>query len=234
MSSIRCSVNPAPLGFYGRKWEELLLGNEVEITCPNGPPASTLTYKIKEDTYQVDGAQVPATDHPYSMSAGLLGEKADFMSAGGPLQDQLWITKDSWDWLFRRLVTQVPGLKKTVMVVASSVTAQRFAAFSGTLSKTNTVRLDPWKSFTDTGTIGDSTGSLQVQAVNAADKVVSSAAFDVNFFMIHPARQLTEAPFHGVISFPAATAKFQIVKDGVVLAEAVSYTHLTLPTKRIV
>jgi hypothetical protein len=36
---------------------------------------------------------------------------------------------------------------------------------------------------------------------------------------VHPPRQLTEAPFQGVISFPADTKKFQIVKDGVLLAE---------------
>jgi hypothetical protein len=223
-STIRCSVNPAPLKFYGRNWDKLLLNIKVEDTCTNGPPASNLVFTkmegLKEVSYQVNGAQVPDTDHPYSMSAGLiLEEKADFMSAGGPSQDQLWITKDTWDWLFRRLVTQVPGLKKTAMLVTPSVTAQRFAVFSGTLSKTNTVRLDPWTSFTDTFTLGDSTGSLQVQAVNAAGIVVASAAFDVQFFTVHPPRQLTEAPFQGVISFPADTKKFQIVKDGVLLAE---------------
>jgi len=223
----RCGVNPAPPAFKGRDWDKYLLDIDPPpalINCTNGPPASTLKYTTNDENDKpvittVNGAPVPATDHPYSIASGLLGEMADFMSAGGPPQNMLWITKDTWDWLFKRLVLLKPDLKKTAMVVASSVTAQRFTAFSGTLSKTNTVRLDPWKSFTDTATLGDSTGSLQVQAVNATGKVVASTAFTVQFFMISPPRQLTEAPFQGVISFPVDTAKFQIVKDGVVLAE---------------
>lgn len=215
MSSIRCSVNPAPDEFEGRDWDK---GFKSVISCTAGRPASTL--KGKDGKTIISGAQVAADDHPYEVNGReLLSEMADFMSAGGAWQKQLWITKDNYDWLFRRLVKQEPGLKKKSIVLASSATAQRFASFSGSLSQTNTVILNPWKSYTDTVTLGDSTGFLMLQAVNAAGSVVASTSFTVQFFMVHPPRELTKAPFEGVINFPADTVKFQIVKDGTVLAE---------------
>ncbi|MFZ4438976.1 MAG: CFI-box-CTERM domain-containing protein [Syntrophales bacterium] len=216
-SSIRCSVNPAPDKFGGRDWDKGF-PKGVVVHCTDGRPASTLVGGINKKT--INGAQVAAVDHPYEIiGRGVLTEMADFMSAGGASQNQMWITKDTWAWLFRRLVTQEAGLKKTTLALAASATAERFASFSGSLSLTNTVKLNPWKSYTDTVTLGDSTGALQVQAVNAAGSVVASTAFTVQFFMVSPPRDLTEAPFHGVINFPATTAKFQIVKDGAVLAE---------------
>jgi len=215
-SAIRCTVNPAPNGFWGRDWDKGLKG---EVTCSDGRPASTL--KGSEGKL-INGAQVAADDHPYEITGrGLLTEMADFMSAsdGGVMQKQLWITKDTYDWLFRRLVTQEAGLKKKTLALAASATAQRFASFSGSLSQTNTVKLNLWKSYTDTASLGDSTGALQVQAVNTAGSVVASSALTVQFYRVSPPKELTEAPFQGVINFPADTAKFQIVKEGAVLAE---------------
>ncbi|MCX5824405.1 MAG: hypothetical protein NTY86_13100 [Deltaproteobacteria bacterium] len=215
ISSIRCSVNPAPNEFKGRDWDKGLTG---VISCTAGRPASALKGKDGETT--ISGAQVPASDHPYDVyGLGILTEKADFMSAGGALQSQLWITKDSYDWLFRRLVRQEPGLRAVSKVLAASVTAQRFVSFSGTLSQTDAVELKPWKSYTDTVTLDDSTSSLMVQAVNGVGSVLASTSFTVQFYMVHPVRTLTTAPFEGVINFPAGTVKFQIVKDGTVLAE---------------
>ena len=220
-SSIRCSVNPAPDKFGGRDWDKGF-PEGVVVYCDAGRPASTLM--ASDGKTVINGAQVAASDHPYEITGrGLLTEMADFMSAsdGGVMQKQVWITKDVYDWLFRRLVTQEAGLKKKTLALAASATAQRFTSFSGSLSKTNTVKLNLWKSYTDTVTLGDSTGvdPLQVRAVNAAGTVVASSAFTVQFFMVSPPRNLAEAPFQGVINFPADTAKFQIVKDGAVLAE---------------
>ena len=214
ISSIRCRVNPAPNGFKGRDWDKGLTG---VISCTAGRPASTL--KGIDGTTIISGAQVASSDHPYDVyGRGILSEMADFMSAGGAWQNQLWVTKDNYDWLFRRLVRQEPGLRMVSRVQAASATAQRFVSFSGTLSQTNTVQLKPWKSYTDTVTLDDSTGSLMVQAVNGAGSVLASTSFTVQFYMVHPVRTLTEAPFEGVINFPVGTAKFQIVKDGTVLA----------------
>lgn len=213
ISSIRCSVNPAPNGFKGRDWDKGLTG---VISCTAGRPASTLTGM--NGTTIISGAQVASSDHPYDVyGRGILSEMADFMSAGGAWQNQLWVTKDNYDWLFRRLVRQEPGLRMVSRVRAASATAQRFVSFSGTLSQTNTVELKPWKSYTDTVTLDDSTGSLMVQAVNGAGSVLASTSFTVQFYMVHPPRTLTIAPFEGVINFPVGTAKFQIVKDGTVL-----------------
>jgi hypothetical protein len=221
-SSIRCSVNPAPNEFKGRDWDKGL-PEGVVVSCTAGRPASTLEGKTKDKDNKpiiISGAQVAASDHPYEIyGREVLLEKADFMSAGGAWQNQLWITKDSYDWLFRRLVKQEPGLEKKSMVLAAPATAMRFVSFSGTLSQTNTVEFNPWKSYLDTFTLGDSTGSLMVQAVNDAGGVLASTSFTVQFYMVHPVRTLTKAPFEGVINFPASTVKFQVVKDGAVLAE---------------
>ncbi len=213
-SSIRCSVNPAPDTFKGRNWDNDLKG---VISCTAGRPKSALKDKEGDP---INGAQVAAADHPYEVNGrGALKEMADFMSSSGPWQKQLWITKDNYDWLYRRLVKQEPGLKRASRVLTAAATAQRFASFSGTLSPADAVELELWKSYADTVGLVDSAGSLMAQAVNGAGSIVASTAFTVQFFMVHPPRVLTKAPFEGVINFPPDTVKFQIVKDGAVLAE---------------
>ncbi|MHB8772821.1 MAG: CFI-box-CTERM domain-containing protein [Syntrophales bacterium] len=213
LSSIRCTVNPAPDGFKGLDWD-----TRKPVSCAAGRPASTL--KGEDGKTIINGAQVAVSDHPYEVNGrGDLEEMADFMSEGGASQEQLWITKDNYDWLYRRLVKQEPGLKHPAVMPAASGAAQRFISFSGTLPQTDAVTVDPWKSYTDTATLADSTGSLMVQAVNGIGSVVASTAFTVQFFMVHPLRELTVAPFAGVVNFPAGTETFRIVKDGRVLAE---------------
>ena len=222
-SSIRCSVNPAPNAFQGRDWDKGL-PEGVVVSCTAGRLASTLAGTDGATT--INGAQVSAFDHPYDVTGrGILPEMADFMSASGAWQSQMWITKDSYDWLFRRLVRQEAGLTKVSRVVATSASTQRFVSFSGTLSNTDTVEINPWKSYTDTVTLSDSTGSLMVQAVNLAGTVLASTSFTVQFYMVHPPRTLTNAPFEGVINFPAGTVKFRIVKNGAVLAEVPVSDH---------
>lgn len=214
LSSIRCSVNPAPDGFKGRDWDNF----ESVASCTDGRKASTL--KGKDGKNIINGAQVAVSDHPHEVyGRGALTEMADFMSAGGAWQSQMWITKDNYDWLFRRLVKQQSEKDILGMVKAASATPQRFVSFSGSLSKTGAVELNPWKSYSDTATLGDTNGPLMVQAVNSAGGVLASTSFTVKFYSMHPPRALTAAPFEGVINFPAGTVKFQIVKDGTVLAE---------------
>ena len=214
LSSIRCSVNPAPDGFKGLNWDT---GLKTVTSCTSKRPASTLK---RPDDSTVNGAQVPEAVHPYEISGrGALPEMADFMSAGGTLQSQMWITQDVYDWLYRRLVLQDQTLSKVSKILSAPGSSQRFLRFSGYLSTTDQIDLNPWKSFTNTAAISDTTGSLMVRAVNGANAVVASAAFTVQFFMTHPPRTLDRAPFSGVIRFPADTVKFQIVKDGSVLDE---------------
>lgn len=214
-SSIRCSVNPAPDGFEGRNWDN---GMQGTIKCTAGRLASTL--KGVDGKTVINGAQVAASDHPYEVGGrGALPEMADFMSASGAWQNQMWITKDSYDWLFRRLVKQEPGITKVTRLVTTSSTTQRFVSFSGTLSKTDAVLLNQLKSYTDDVTLADTAGPSMVQAINAAGDVVASTAFTVQFFTVHPPRVLNVAPFEGVINFPSDTVKFRVVKDGKVLAE---------------
>jgi len=220
-SSIRCSVNPAPNGFQGRNWDNGLTG---VVSCTAGRIASSLLGK--DGATLINGAQVPASDHPYDIyGRGILSEMADFMSAGGAWQSQMWITKDNYDWLFRRLVRQEAGLTRASRIGAASAAAARFVSFSGTLSNTDSIELNPWKSYVDTVTLSDSTGSLMVRAFNGSGSVLASTSFTVQFFMVHPPRALTKAPFEGVINFPVGTAKFQIVKNGTVLAEVPVSDH---------
>ena len=214
LSSIRCSVNPAPNGFQGLDWDN---GLQTVTSCTAGRPASTLTG-VGGDT--VNGAQVPESSHPYEVRGrGALPEMADFMSAGPAFQTQMWITPDNYDWLYRRLVLQDRTLSGASRTLSAVGPPQRFLSFSGYLSKTDQIDLSPWKGFTDTAVIADTTGPLMVQAVNGTGAVVASTAFTVQFFMVHPPRALDSAPFNGVIRFPTDTVKFQIVKNNVVLSE---------------
>ena len=216
LSSIRCSVNPAPDGFKGKDWDNNL---ETVTSCTAGRLPSTLIMDDKKKT-KVNGAQVSKDAHPYEITGrGLLPEMADFMSEGGALQTQMWITQDNYDWLFRRLVKQEVGLFKVKNALTASDSVQRYIAFSGSLSKTGDVEINPWRSYTDTVTLADTAGSRMVRAVNSAGTVLATTAFTVQFFMVHPPRTLDSAPFSGVIRFPPDTAKFQIVQNGQVLAE---------------
>jgi len=239
LSTIRCSVNPAPDGFKGKDWDNT---NILVTNCNKGRKACTI---VDKDGDKINGAQVEPADHPYEINGrGILPEMADFMSEGGALQSQQWITKDCYDWLFRRLVSQEAGLRAKSPVaaapVSASATQKRFLSFSGKLSDANVVELNPWTSYTDTATLADTTGSLMARAVNGAGAVVASSSFTVEFFMRHPARTLTKAPFDGVINFPADAVKFQIVKDGAVLTEvpvstnAPTVTHVAPQTATII
>jgi len=219
-SSIRCSVNPAPDGFKGLNWDN----NRVAFPgCTAGRPASTL-----EDSSGnlANGAQVPASAHPYEVGGrGLLQEMVDFMAASGrvPLQSQIWITPDVYDWLFLRMVKNQPDTPKSTTSVitrlAMDAGPQRFLSFSGSLSKSDIVALDPWKSYTDTADLADTSGALMIRALDGSGNAVASSSFDVEFFTVHPARTIDPAPFTGVVRFPSGTVKFQIVKNGIVLTE---------------
>lgn len=213
-SSIRCTVNPAPNGFKGRNWDN----NFVDFNgCVAGRPASTLT-----DMYNrpINGAQISAFAYPYEVTGrGALPEMADFMSAGGPWQTQLWITQDSYDWLYRRLVLHDVNTMSNTPISRNNDVAERFVSFSGSVSKSGEVELDPWQSYMDTATVSDTTGDYMVEAVDGTVNILASTAFTVTFFMVHPPRDLDWADFEGVIRFPAGTVKFRIIKNGQVLAE---------------
>ena len=220
-SSIRCSVNPAPDGFKGKDWDNNM---QPFNGCTAGRLKSTLIGKDKE---VINGAQVAASAHPYEWNRGYLGEKADFMSAGGAWQSQLWITQDNYDYLFGKLNDSTA--KGVSRILGESATENRFVSYSGIISKTGEVELDPWESYTDTATLIDTTGEYMVKALDATDTVLASSAFTVQFFSVHPPRDLDRVYFEGVVSFPEGTAKFQILKGIEVLKElSVSATKPTV------
>jgi hypothetical protein len=219
-SSIRCTVNPAPDGFKGRNMDD---GLKPFNGCTAGRPQSNLTGM---DGSRLNGAQVPEAAHPYEVSGrGALPEMADFMSASGGWQRQLWITQDNYDWLYRRLVNREGDTFKVLRLPMDAV-PHRFLSFSGSLSTADEVEIAPWESYTDTAELSDTNGPLVLRALNVAGDVVASTAFTVTFSMVSPPIALDRATFSGVIRFPADTVKFQIVKDEAVLAEVPVSTNV--------
>ncbi len=167
-SSIRCSVNPAPDGFEGLDWDN---DDEKFKGCKAGRLPSTLIGKKKET---VSAAQISADTHPYNVDGKVaLQEMADFMGSGA-FQNQIWITRDSYDWLYERLVNKKPDSIKPLMV---PLAPQLFLSFSGTLSKTGVVEIEPWKSYTDTAALTDTSGPLMIQAIDGSGNVVASTSF---------------------------------------------------------
>jgi hypothetical protein len=213
-SSIRCSVNPAPNGFKGLNWDN----NFVAFGgCTAGRPASTLAGA--DGSTLINGAMVPASSHPYDWNRGYLGEKADFMSAGGALQSQLWITPDNYDWLYRKLVLKDPVTMGKSNLLGEADGENRFINFSGTITKSGVVELDPWETYMDTATLEDTTGTYTFQALNNLNTVLASSEIIVHFFSIHPPKELDMVHFDGVANFPEGTSKFRIVKESELLKE---------------
>lgn len=213
-SSIRCSVNPAPNGFKGLNWDNNFIAFNG---CTQGRPASTL-FGADGETL-INGAMVPASSHPYDWERGYLGEKADFMSAGGALQTQLWITPDNYDWLYRKLVLKDPAARSASYLLSEADGENRFISFSGSITKDGDVELDPWETYTDNATLEDTAGTYTFQALNNSNTVLASSEIIVHFFSVHPPKELDMVRFEGVANFPEGTTKFRIVKESEVLKE---------------
>jgi hypothetical protein len=211
--SLRCDVNPAPDGYPGTDW----VTDQSFQGCTAGAPESTLTGPYGP----VSGTGIPANQHPYEVSGrGPLPEMADFMGSGAR-QSRIWITPDTYDWLYRRLVLGQADTHSAVMGAAA--TPQRFLSFSGFLTRAGALTLEPWKSYADTAEVADTTGDLMVRALDGGDNVVASSSFTVSFLANsppgRPLRTVDKAFFSGVIRFPDDTEKFEVIRNGAVLAE---------------
>jgi hypothetical protein len=214
--SFSCTANPTPDEFAGTDFDTQ---EPVRCTAGRVPLAG------------VGGTLVPASHHPYEVGGrGALPDMAEFMGSGG-LQAQFWASQDTYDWIFDRLTPSGASAQsaspRRVRPLAAAAPSQRLLEFSGFIRRNATseadLDLDAWQSFLDDSVVTDSTGPLMIAAVNAAGQRLATTALSVDFDLPggkgEPAQHLAEAPFEGVIRFPAGTTAFQIISGGQELAE---------------
>ena len=197
-----CSVNPAPDGWRGKDW----VNPDKVVSCTQGAVG-----------YEDIGTRIPASSHPYDVNGrGPLGDMADYMGRSGD-DKQFWGTPETYDHLFSQFAPSVASNVKR----NDLLTLQRLIAYSGTISAIdNAVTLEPWKSFSDSLDIPDTTGTYTIKALDLSGNTLATQALEVEFSVrSNPPRQLNTAPFQGTMRFPEGTAKFQIVAGNTVLNE---------------
>ena len=203
--SIRCTVNPTPDAFSGKDWD-----NRANTTSCS---AAKLALPGVSTTL------IPAANYPFEVGGrGALPDVGSFMGSGG-LQSQFWVSQDDYDWLFDQLA---PSAQRASRLRALSA-PERFIAFSGSMKETGELTLNPWRSMTETLAIPDTTGDVMIRAVDASGTALASQALTLQYYVPAtppaPVQKIESAPFQGMMRFPAATTKFQIVKSGTVLNE---------------
>jgi uncharacterized protein (TIGR03437 family) len=199
--SIRCAVNPAPNGFSGKDWDN----REQTTSCTAGRLQAT----------GISATLIPAEARAYEVGGrGDLGAKACFMGSGGKAADY-WVTPDVYKRLFDSLDPVNPIQQSRSN--QRRTTAERVVNFSGFLNSSFDVDNDPWYTLTTTEPAPDSTGPIVLRAVNASGTVLASQALSPQFVALtNPPRTIPWAPYEGVIRFPEATARFEIVANGVI------------------
>lgn len=211
--SINCTLNPAPDGVSGTDFN-----TQSATTCNAGRmKASNI-----DGQYDVDGTLVPQTVNPYDVGgAGPLPNKADFMGAGsGQPTSSSWITPDSYVRLFAQLAPAPAQAQKAAAVRNFAAASIPAVEFSGSVTQSGMVTLQPWQSLVHDGPIPAITGPYSVRALDANGNTLATQGFKVSFFVLtNPPKTVTSAPFGGLIPFPGNTAKFQILKGAVVLKE---------------
>ena len=210
--SINCTLNPAADGVSGTDFN-----TQQPTTCNAGrQPANNIDGK-----YNVDGTLIPESVNPYDVGGpGPLPNRADFMGSGsGQPSSATWITPDSYVRLFSQLAPAqppAPTVRKGATVATPAV------EFGGSVTQAGVVTLQPWHSFQHDGPIPPVSGPYSVRAVDASGNTLASQGFRPSFFVLtNPPTKVTNAPFGGVVAFPANTAKFQILNGTAVLKEIV-------------
>ena len=207
--SFACDVNPAPDGFSGKDFND----SSKTVNCTSGRSALGT----------VSATKVPKEQHPYDVDGrGPLPDMAEYMGAGG-LQEQFWTTQDAWDLLFDKL--EPPPVIQPLR--AAPTQPQRFIEFFGRMKNNAAsaadVKIEPWWSYEDSVSIADTTGKYMVAAVDATGARLATQAIHAIFDEPGPKGlppvHVDLAPFEGNMPFPAATAKFQILRDGNVVME---------------
>src|SRR5439155_11586969 len=122
--------------------------------------------------------QIPSSNRAYEVGdRGALGDLADFMGSGTQ-QANYWITPDVYNQLFLGLD---PGKKANAVRRAAP---QRVLFFSGIMNAKGETKVKPWYSLSSTEVVTDTTGNMQIQAVDASGAVLASHAISVRFFVL--------------------------------------------------
>ncbi len=199
MSSLKCSVNPAPDGFKGRDMD-------------TGEPTSCKAGRVALEG--TSSALIPAEQHPYETDGrGALGNMGCYMGSGGRMA-QWWTTQDAYDHLFNQFAPISDASR------SRRNSPQRLIEYYGYISKQNAVKLAPWHTFESTETVTDSQGKYMIVALDNKGAIVATSALDVKFYILtNPPREIDTAPFEGAIRFPEGTVKFQIRNGSAILKE---------------
>ena len=199
--TINCEINPAPDGYNGNNFND----PENPVACMAGK----LAFPTASAT------MIPADARPYEVNGrGALLDAACWMGSGGK-QTDFWVSQEVYANLFNALdpaTSNTPSMLKAPSLLSASA-PERLLYFSGYLNKANRVQKDPWYTYFGTEIPVDTTGDIMVRALAADNAVLATQRLAVSFFVLsNPPVSIQNAPFTGVVRFPAAAAKVQIVR----------------------
>jgi hypothetical protein len=213
--SLACAVNPAPDEFTGKDFDD----PSKTAKCSSGKVALE----------GVSGTKIPASDHPYDVGGrGALGDAAEYMGSGGK-QDQFWTTQEAYDWLFDKLAPTAAGSERLHKLATPQRFIQCFGVIRQNAANASDVQMEPCWSFLDTDPIPSTTGRYMFAAVDAAGTRLATDAIDPEFDPVGskglPSQHIDSAPFVSEMSFPEATVKLQVIRDGNVVLEIPVSAH---------
>ncbi|HEY3055052.1 MAG TPA: hypothetical protein VGK31_03865 [Thermoanaerobaculia bacterium] len=213
--SLACAVNPAPDDFTGKDFDD----PSKTAKCSSGKVALE----------GVSGTKIPASDHPYEVGGrGALADAAEYMGSGGR-QDQFWTTQDAYDWLFDKLAPTAAGSERLHKLAAPQRFIQCFGLIRQNATSASDVKMEPCWSFLDTDPIPSTTGRYMLAAVDAAGTRLATDALTLTFDPVgskgQPSQHIDFAPFASEMSFPEATTKLQLIRDGNVVLEIPVSAH---------
>jgi hypothetical protein len=201
--AFRCAVNPTPPNYVGKDWDNR---SNTNFSCVDS------TTQGFEDTGS--GVRVVASaSHPLDLrGAGLLNDdKGNFMGNYNDVS-KAWVSPDAWKQIFDQSVPTTPRVL---------LQPYRALEVAGTISRSGSVILEPWYSFTTTDALVPVSSTYTIKAVDALSNTLMSAGlevitevFDQELFNQDPLHEWT---FNQIISFPVGTAAFKILSGTTVL-----------------
>ncbi len=207
-----CGVNPPPASYAGKDF------NNGDTPAPFSCTDSKINAFPNSSTSLITAAD----DVPFDTTGrGLLPDMGDFMGSGAP-QNRNWISPADWSRIFDGLDPNAApsGYESVGLSAPSSQTADRWIEATGFIGTDDSVQLDPWAQYSETGTQDNTTGkTYTLQAVDSGGTMLASTALAVDFQPVDVPKPLTSTLFVADMPFPTGTAKFQIMKGDKVLKE---------------
>lgn len=201
-----CAVNPTPAEYVGK-----------DFTQQAAPPFSCTGSTVKAWPHGGTGVTVEAeTELPFEIGGrGALPDMTSFMGSGAK-QDQNWVSLNTWKQLFDLSDPAKAAAARASAVVTAA--AERYISVAGELTGTaDTVTLEPWYSYTSTTHPASTTGAYTIRAVDSAGTVLASSKLDIESDLPEPIPGFDTRFFQASVGYPAATARFEIVRGTTVL-----------------